>query len=197
MNTRLTAACSFVVVLFAQIAVAAEGHGEGSPNLFAGNLGNAIWTLTIFVVLLFVLGKFAWGPMLAALQKRERFIRESLEQAAADRDEAARLLAEHAEKMKSVRAEAQGLIQQAHRDAEDARRKLLAEAQDEAKRLSEQARQDIGIAREQAVKDLYAETAHLATLAAGRIVGRELSPADHEELIRQSLSQLRSDGSKN
>ncbi len=69
----------------AMAAEAAEGHAEGPPNLFAGDLGNVVWTVAIFVLVLVVLGKFAWGPLLNALQARESFIHDALARAKRDR----------------------------------------------------------------------------------------------------------------
>src|SRR5579859_7815527 len=65
-------------------ALAAEEKGD-SGNVFAGDIGNSLWTIVIFVLLLVVLGKFAWGPILQGLQGREQFIREALEKAKQDR----------------------------------------------------------------------------------------------------------------
>src|SRR5215213_8933030 len=83
---------------------AAEGHGE--PSLFSGNVGNAIWTLVIFGLVVLVLGKFAWGPILGTLQARETFIRESLETAKRDRDEAEARLREYEARLAQARGEA-------------------------------------------------------------------------------------------
>src|SRR5580765_7647146 len=85
----------------AQIALAAEEHAEAaggheaSPSLFSGDLGNAIWTLVIFFLLLGVLGKFAWKPLLSVLQNREKFIQESLASAKHDREAAEARLKEY------------------------------------------------------------------------------------------------------
>ena len=186
-----------VVTAAGRVAMASAGAAGEAPNLFAGNIGNAIWTLLIFALVLVVLRKFAWGPILKALQNRERFIRDSLDEAAKDRDDAAKLLAEHTAKMQQAQGEAQAVFLEARRDADDARKRLLAESQDEAKRLINQAKQEIDSARAQAVKDLYAEAAALATSVAGRIVQRELNPQDHEDLVRESLRQLQADQSQN
>lgn len=169
-------------------ALAASGGGES--NIFAGDLGNAIWTLVIFGLVLFVLGKYAWGPMLESLQQREKFIRESLEQAKADREAAERRLKEYEEKLTASRAEATAIVEEGRRDADEARRRIEEEARREADKMIERAKREIGIAQQTAVKELYATTATLATELAGRVLGREIKPEDHERLISESLDEL-------
>src|SRR5437879_5686727 len=104
-------------VAFTALSVHAAEDGKAlSP--FAGDLGNAIWTLAIFLIVVMVLGKFAWGPVLALLQQREQFIHTSLGDAKRDRDEAEARLKEYSAKLLSARVEAAALIDQARSDAE-------------------------------------------------------------------------------
>src|SRR4051794_29717245 len=77
-------------------AAAQEGHeAAGGNNPFAGDFGNALWTVVVFVVVLIVLGKFAWGPILKGLQARESYILESLEKAKTERETAEARLKEY------------------------------------------------------------------------------------------------------
>ena len=169
-------------------ALAASGGGES--NIFAGDLGNAIWTLVIFGAVLFVLGKYAWGPMLESLQQREKFIRESLEQAKSDREAAEGRLKEYEEKLTAARAEATAIVEEGRRDADEARRRIEEEARGEADKMVARAKREIQIAQQTAVRELYATSASLATDLAGRVLGREVSPEDHERLIAESLDEL-------
>ena len=169
-------------------ALAASGGGEAS--IFAGDLGNAIWTLVIFGLVLFVLGKYAWGPMLDSLQQREKFIRESLEQAQTDRESAEARLKEYEEKLTSARAEATAIVEEGRRDADEARRRIEGEAKTEADKMVDRAKREIQIAQQTAVRELYAAGASLATDLAGQVLGREVKPEDHERLIAESLDEL-------
>lgn len=169
-------------------ALAASGGGES--NIFAGDLGNAIWTLVIFGLVLFVLGKYAWGPMLESLQQREKFIRESLEQAKADREAAESRLKEYEEKLVAARAEATAIVEEGRRDADAARRRIEQEAKSESDKMVQRAKREIGIAQQTAVKELYSASASLATELAGRVLGREVKVEDHERLISESLDEL-------
>lgn len=82
----------FALTLFAVAALslpaAAQEHEAVALSPFAGDLGNAVWTLVIFVIVVIVLGKFAWGPVLGLLRQREEFIHKSLSDAKHDRDQA-------------------------------------------------------------------------------------------------------------
>lgn len=171
--------------------VLAQGQEHGdSVSLFAGDFGNAIWTLVIFGLLLFVLGKFAWGPILSALQKREAFIRDSLSQAKQDRLDAEARLKELEQRLSLAREEASGIVEEGRRDAEVVKRKIEADARKEADVMIGQAKREIGLARDGAVEELYGLTARLATEVASRIIGKEIDAAGHERLINESIEEL-------
>lgn len=170
--------------------VFAAGEGEAS-NPFAGDVGNALWTLVIFVLVLVVLGKFAWGPILGALQKREDFIRSSLEQAKKDREESEARLKEYSQKLQAARVEGTAIVQEARRDAEEVKRKIEEAAKAEAMAMIERAKREIGIATDTAVKELYSLTTRLSTDVAARIIRKELDPKEHERLIAESIEELR------
>lgn len=182
---------AFSVLVAPAVWAAAEAEdGGGGNNIFAGDLGNVFWTLLIFGLVIFVLGKFAWGPILANLQSREEFIHDSLEQAKRDRDAAATQLAEYKEQLADARAEATAIVEEGRRDAEVVRHRIEEEARAEAEKMLERAKREIDIAGATAVKQLYEVSGRLATELAGRIVGRELSTEDHERLIRDSIHEL-------
>jgi F-type H+-transporting ATPase subunit b len=176
------------------LALAAETaeHAEESPSLFAGDVGNAVWTLVIFAVVVLVLGKFAWGPILKGLQARETYILESLEKAKQERTEAETRLREYEERLAQARTEATAIVEEGRRDAEVLKNKILDEARREAEQERERTKREIRIATDTATKELYALSARLATDMAGRIIRKELTPQDHERLIAESIQELRS-----
>jgi len=187
--TRLTTGLAFLGAgLLAAPLAAAEGGATGGP--FEGNIGNALWTLIIFGVVVFVLGKFAWKPILAGLQQREQFIRTSLEQAKRDRDEAEARLREYSDKLTAARAEATAIVDEARNDAEAVRRRIEEEGRVEASAIVERARREVTIAAETAKKELFEVSARLATELAGRLLGREVNAADHQRLIRDSIDRI-------
>jgi len=177
-----------VSLALAAPALAAEAeHGESANSPFAGDFGNALWTLVVFGLVLFVLGKFAWGPILNTLQARETFIRESLETAKRDRDEAEARLREYEERLAQARAEATAIVEEGRRDAVVVKQRIEEDAQREADKRLERAKREIQIATETATKEIYLLSARLATDMAGKMIGRELTPQDQERLIAESL----------
>lgn len=155
-----------------------------------GDVGNAVWTLVIFLIVLWVLGKYVWPHILSALQKREEFIRASLQQAKEDREKAEGQLREYARKLDEAREEASAIVDEGRRDAEVLRRKIEGQARDEANAMLERAKREIGAARDTAVKDLYALTARLSTEVAARVIRAELDEKAHERLIEESIEEL-------
>ena len=160
---------------------AAEGHGE--PSLFSGDVGNAIWTVVIFGLVVLVLGKYAWGPILNTLQARETFIRESLETAKRDREESEARLKEYEARLAQARTEASAIVEEGRRDAVAVKQRIEAEARAEAEKILERAKREIHIATETATKELYQFAARQAIEMAARVIDRELTPQDHERLI--------------
>jgi F-type H+-transporting ATPase subunit b len=179
-----------ILALAPAVWAAEAAHGEGKISPFAGNLGNAIWTLLIFGLVLFVLGKFAWGPILTGLQRRERFIRESLETAKRDREAAEARLREYEQKLAAAREEASRLVEEGRRDAEVTRRKIEEDARASGDAMIERAKREIGVARDTALRDLYETSAELATSMAGTILKRQITPEDHSRMIQDALAQL-------
>jgi F-type H+-transporting ATPase subunit b len=190
--TMIKRALFVLAALLAMAAPALAAEAEESPNLFAGDIGNAFWTVLIFVLVLVVLGKYAWGPVLSTLQTRESFIHEALAKAKADRDAAEARLKEYEERLAGARAEATAIVEEGRRDAETVKRKVEADAKAEADKTVERAKREIQIATDTATKSLYELSARLATEMAARVIGRELSPQDHERLIAEAIDGISS-----
>jgi F-type H+-transporting ATPase subunit b len=182
------------LTLSALPALAAEGAGEAQPSLFAGDLGNSVWTILIFGLVLVILGKYAWGPILSTLQTRESFIHEALAKAKADRDAAEARLKQYEERLAGARAEATAIVEEGRRDAEVVKRKIEAAAKVEADKMIDRARREIQIATVTATRELYDLSARLATDMAARVIGRELSAKDHERLIAEAIDGISGSG---
>jgi len=182
------------LLMMSPIRAFASGHGgEGAaePSIWAGGLHNVIWTLVIFLAVLAILGKFAWGPLLAALQKREDFIRDSLERARRERQEAEELLRKYTDQINKARDEASAIVEEGRRDAEAVRRKIEAEARAGADDIVKRSKREIEIAHQHALKEIYQEVADLSTRIAGQIIGREIKPDEHRQFVAQSLEDIR------
>jgi F-type H+-transporting ATPase subunit b len=186
--TKRALFASAALLMTALPALAAEAEGE--PSLFAGDLGNSVWTILIFVLVLIILGKFAWGPILKNLQSRESFIHDALAKAKADRDAAEARLKEYEERLATARAEATAIVDEGRRDAEVVKRKIEADAKHEGDKMIERAKREIHLATVSATSELYQLTAKLATDLAARVLGRELSAQDHERLIAEAIAGI-------
>ena len=171
-------------------ALAQEAEHGGGANIFAGDVVNAVWTLVIFLTVVLVLGKFAWGPILKGLQARESYILESLEKAKREREQADARLKEYEDKLAQARTEVTALVEEGRRDAEVVKTKILEEARREAEQERERTKREIHLATDTATKELYSLAARLATDMAGRIIRKELNAQDHERLIAESIQEL-------
>ncbi|MCP4200917.1 MAG: F0F1 ATP synthase subunit B [bacterium] len=179
-----------LAIAAAGAATPAFAAGGGEENIFSGNLGNAVWTLLIFGAVLVVLGKYAWGPLLDALQKREQFIHDSLAEAKRDREEAEKRLEEHTSQLNQARAEATELVEEGRRDAKAVKARIEEEAREESQKILDRAKREIELAKQTAIKELYTSSASLATEMASRILRKELSTAEKEKMIARSLDEL-------
>ncbi len=166
-----------------------ENGGENFP-LFSLNAGVVIWTLVIFLALVVILGRFAWRPILGALEARERRIQQILDAAARDREEAEKALAEHRHQLAEGRQQAQQILAEGKQAAERVRQEMLETARRQQEDLLARARDDIRREREQAVDQIRREAVDLSLAAASRLVERRLDSAEDRRLVQEYLTQL-------
>jgi F-type H+-transporting ATPase subunit b len=173
-------------------AHAAEGtaHGEAQPNPMEAQPGLAIWTVVVFAFLLIVLGKYAWGPLVEALHKREQHLEQTLLQTEKARDDAAALLAEHRQLMAGADDRARDLLYQAQRKAETRGAELIRQAQSEAEAARDRAQREIAAARDQALAEIWTRTADVAVSVAGKVLAKELGEDDRRRLLDDAIRSL-------
>ena len=190
MKFRSLGAMVLTLTVFS-LSVAAQEH-EVSLSPFAGNVGNAVWTLVIFVLVVILLGKFAWGPVLGLLKQREEFIHKSLSDAKHDRDEAEARLKEYAAKLQSAQREAIGIIEEARRDAERLREELRERAKAEADTMIKNAERQVQLETSRALQQIRKEAVDLSVTIASKLLQRNISKDDNEKLINDALKQIES-----
>ena len=195
MKLRVFAAAILASTVFSLTAAAQEHEVSLSP--FAGNVGNAVWTLAIFIIVVILLGKFAWGPVLALLQQREEFIHRSLSDAKRDRDEAEARLKEYAAKLQTAQREAVGIIEEARRDAERLRDELRERAKSEADTLIKNAERQVQLETSRALQQIRKEAVDLSVTIASKLLQRNISSADNERLINDAMKQIESTAQPN
>ena len=150
----------------------------------------AIWSLITFCVFVFVLKKYAWGPLIGGLDKREGGVLDNIAAAEAARIKAEKMLAEHAAKLAKVQDEVREILAEARRDAEHAKNDIVAAAQKEAEASRVRAVQDIERARDQALDNLFDHMGRCVSQATEQVIGRALTGADNERLIDEALSNF-------
>ena len=163
---------------------------EGQPGLFSINLGLSVWTIVIFLTLLFILRRYAWGPILAGLEAREDGIQGKLDKASEERDEAAKMLEEHRRQLAETRREAQQLIAEARTAGERVRRDIEVKARGEAQTIVEAARRDIERERDDALDKIRRESVDLALAAAGKLIQERLDSEKDRALVERFLGKM-------
>ena len=154
------------------------------------NPGLIIWTIVTFVLLMVVLRKFAWKPLLDALQKREEGVRGTLERAEHAREEAERLLEEHRKMLARSEAEAHRILNEGRELGEKLKNEIVEKANQQSRRLAEQARQEIERDKDAALAELRAEVANLAIKAAEKILDETLDEKKHRAIVDSFMKNL-------
>ncbi len=191
-NGYLSMRLSFVLVLFSSCATAMAAGGEPaeSPTLFGGSIATAAWSMIIFILLLVLLNKVAWKPILAALKSREDMIRNEIDNAKRRSQEAEELLETHRQQLAEANAEADKLLKATTVEAERIKSDLLEQAQTLARESLHRANSQIELAKETALREIYAGSAEVASDLAAKILGREVNTEDHRVLIDGALDDL-------
>lgn len=186
--SRITSAM-LVLAATAPGELRAQG-GEGGGGLYDINTGLSVWTLVVFGILVFLLGKFAWGPILGAVETREKGIQSALDEAAERNAEAAKLLAEHKEQLADARRQASELINEGKAAGQSVRQEIEEKARVEAQAIVERARSEIVRERDAALDALRRESVDLALAAATRLMQEKLDQTKDRELVERYLSEM-------
>jgi len=165
-----------------------------APLLAAGiadiNPGLTLWAAITFLLLLVVLGKFAWGPIVKMLDEREKTIREAIDAAKKERAEAEKLLAEQKDTLAKASREAAELAKKNQLEVEALRQDLTAKAKKEADELVATARRQIAEEKAKAIAELKSQVADLAIEAAGKLVKASLDEKAQRQLVQDYIEQL-------
>lgn len=156
---------------------------QPDPGLF-------IWTILVFLVLLFALAKFAWRPLLEALESRQNSIRKALDDAAKAKQDLERLHEQSAQIIREARVEADSVIAKSRADAERLRAEMKDKARAEAETVVRNAERQIQLETTRALQQIRAEAVDLSVMIASKIIQRNLSKEDNERLIEEALKQV-------
>jgi len=171
-------------------AAPAGGHEEGGSPLLRFDPGVGIWALVVFVLLLLLLKKLAWTPILDALDAREKSVRESLDQAAHIQSENTRLAQEQAKMLAESRAQAQQIVANAREAGEAIKKSIETAAQEEKQRILASATQEIDAQKRAAVSELRKTTAELSIGIAEKLIRQNLDDAKSRALVDQLIQEV-------
>ncbi len=147
-----------------------------------------------FLILVFVLAKYTFGPIYNLLQARQDKIRHDLDEAESRRVEMQRLQREYEERLAQIEDEARDKIQAAVKEAQAAREELIARAQEDSQRIARRGLEDIEREREKAMAEMRDQLAELAVTAASRVIKRNLDAQSHTQLIDEVIAGVGRDG---
>ena len=176
--------------MLAFLLAVAEVEEEGGSPLTEVIPGLMIWTLIVFGITLFVLWKFAFGPIQTLIDERRARIRQALDEADRTRSEARRLLEEHRELRAKARSEAEEVLGEARRVAESMRERVREETDADRQRRLEETRKQVEAETQRALEQIRAEIAELALVAAERVTRQALGKPEQRQLIDDAIAEL-------
>jgi F-type H+-transporting ATPase subunit b len=159
-------------------------------NLVRPDPGLFIWTIVVFLVLVTLLRKFAWRPLLQALEARQQTIRQSLDDADRAKQELQRLQQESAQIVREARVEAEAIVSRSRSDAERLKEEIRQKARSDAESIVRTAERQIQLETQQALRQIREEAADMSVAIASKLIRRNLSKEDNQRLIEDALKQI-------
>ena len=176
-----------------QHGAGATAAAEVTPekvNLLSPSGGLMFWTLVIFLILFAILGKLVFPKITAAVEARERALEEAIEGAKRDREEAARILAEHQRQLEAARGEAQKLIVEGRQVGEKLRADMIEETQQQQQAMLERARREIETEKQRAISEMRREAIELAIAGASKVIEKNLDDQSNRKIVESFLSSI-------
>ena len=169
-----------------RLVLGATGH-DGEVEFL--NTGDILVTLVIFAVLMVLLKKLAWGPLMGIMTQREELIASEIEAAEVSRQQSQQLLEEQRGLLKEARTEAQAIVENAKKQGTVQREEIITVARAEANRLKESAIREIETEKDKAVAAVRNEVVSLSVLAASKVLGKQISEEDNRALIEETIAK--------
>jgi len=175
---------------FYSILLFVEQEKSPSDTLLSVEPGLIIWTIIIFLLLLYILKKTAWKPLLKSLSNREQLIKDSVEKAETLRQEAERMLEENKKVLSKADEESRRIITEGKELAEKLRSELISKTNEDTNRMVQRAKEDIEREKLGALNELKSEIASLAVQAAGKIIDENLDEKKQKKIINNLADQI-------
>ena len=175
---------------FLLIAIFAESSSGKNP-LTAVTPGLYIWTIITFLLLFYVLAKFAWKPLLGMLEERENLIKTSLNDAETARKELEKINLESEAIITKARTDAQSILSDGKAAAEKIKDDTVVKAKEEANKIKEEAKLQIKAEKDKAISDIKKEVVDLSISVAEKLINKNISEQDNSSLIEESLKEIK------
>jgi len=176
--------------LFAFIALVVSETEGGSGGLLSVNGGLAFWTTLTFILLLILLTKFAWKPILSALKQREDAIKDSLEQAEKAKDEAKQILAQNQNSLAKVEEKSKKIIEESRIYAENLKEQMLKASKEQAQKIISEATAEIERKKNASFDELKNQIAEISVQAAEKILKEVLDAEKNKKLVDKYISDI-------
>jgi F-type H+-transporting ATPase subunit b len=181
---------SLAILALAPAALLAQEAPEGTRTFMKPDTGLMVWTLAIFILLMFVLSRYAFGPITAAVRAREKALEDAIEGAKRDRDAATKLLQEHQAAIDAARGEAQKIIADGRAVGEKMRTDMIEQTRKEQQDMLERARREIGSEKDKAIMQLRREAVDLALAGASKVIEQNLESQKNRQLVESYLASI-------
>lgn len=170
----------------------AGGHGahQGEFEPFGWSVDTALFSFFVFAGLILVLQRFAWKPIMEALDEREKTLQKASDDAAKARAEAASLRSELDEKLAQAGDQVRQMVDEARRDGQNLREEMLGRAREEIAAERERLHRDLETAKDQALQEISLRSVKLASLLTSKVLGRQVSEPDHSRLLEEAIADL-------
>ena len=149
-----------------------------------------VWTIIVFLLLLVILKKYAWQPILTMLDEREKRIEDAIRSAEKGKAEVEAIVNKQQELMEEAKKEAQGVIAKGQKTAEAMKADILAKAKQESEQLLEKAKREIELGKDKAIDEIKAIAVELSMMATSKLVRKSLSENDHKQLVEEAIKEL-------
>jgi len=186
---RLSPLRSLALLALSPVALFAQ-EGSGTRTFMKPDTGLMVWTLVIFVLLMFVLSRYAFGPITAAVEAREKALEDAIEGAKRDREAAAKLLQEHQAAIDAARGEAQKIIADGRAVGEKMRADMIEQTRKEQQDMLDRARREIESEKDKAIMQLRREAVDLALAGASKVIEQNLESQKNRQLVESYLSSI-------
>mgnify|MGYP001232239389 CR=1 FL=1 len=163
---------------------------EGGLSLLDVNPGLVVWTTITFLLVLLLLTKFAWKPIIQALDERANQIHGDIERAAQVRNEAETLFEQYQDKLNDLKTEAQEIITEARKDAEGLKNEILEKARKEAEEIRARSRKEIQLSMDAALEEIHKRAVDLSIEVTKRVVSRNFTADDHSKQLKEALQSF-------